>query len=132
MRFGQLSRAFGVLLTAVLAASVAGAAEPVVAPVTQQALVERQQQADGDLVVLDVRSPEEFAAGHVPGAVNIPHDRIAERLSEVPKDKDVVLYCQSGRRAGIAAQVLAEQGYTRLFHLEGDIAAWKANGRPLE
>lgn len=121
-----------IALVAVLAAAVAWAAEPVVAPVTQEALVERQQQADTGLVVLDVRSPGEFAAGHVPGAINIPHDRIGERLAEVPRDKDVVLYCQSGRRAGIAAQVLAEQGYTRLFHLEGDIAAWKANGRPLE
>jgi len=120
-------------LAAVLVAATALAAEPaVVAPVTQEALVERQQRADADLVVLDVRSPGEFAAGHVPGAINIPHDRIGEHLAEVPKDKDVVLYCQSGRRAGIAAQVLAEQGYTRLFHLEGDIAAWKANGRPLE
>lgn len=121
-----------IALVAVLAAVVAWAAEPVVAPVTQEALLERQQRADADLVVLDVRSPGEFAAGHVPGAMNIPHDRIGEHLAEVPRDKDVVLYCQSGRRAGIAAQVLAEQGYTRLFHLEGDIAAWKAQGRPLE
>lgn len=121
-----------IALVAVLAAVVAWAAEPVVAPVTQEALLERQQRADADLVVLDVRSPGEFAAGHVPGAMNIPHDRIGEHLAEVPRDKDVVLYCQSGRRAGIAAQVLAEQGYTRLFHLEGDIAAWKALGRPLE
>lgn len=121
-----------IALVAVLAAVVAWAAEPVVAPVTQEALLERQQRADADLVVLDVRSPGEFAAGHVPGALNIPHDRIGEHLAEVPRDKDVVLYCQSGRRAGIAAQVLAEQGYTRLFHLEGDIAAWKAQGRPLE
>lgn len=119
------------LLGAVLVAGAAVAAEPVAAPVTQEALVERQQ-VDADLVVLDVRSPDEFAAGHVPGAINIPHDRIGDRLAEVPRDKDVILYCQSGRRAGLAAQALAEQGYTRLFHLEGDIAAWKANGRQLE
>lgn len=125
-------RRTAISLAAVLVSAVALAAEPVVAPITQQVLVERQQQAEADLVVLDVRSPEEFASGHVPGAINIPHDRIGERLAEVPKDKDVVLYCQSGRRAGIAAQALAEQGYARLFHLEGDIAAWKANGRPLE
>ena len=74
--------------------------------------------------MLDVRSPEEYASGHVPGAVNIPYDQIASRIAEVPKDKDVVLYCKSGRRAGIAAEVLAGQGYTRLQHLEGDIVAW--------
>lgn len=125
-------RRTAISLAALLAGAVALAAEPVATPVTQEVLVERQQQADAELVVLDVRSPEEFAAGHVPGAINIPYDRIAERLMDVPRDKDVVVYCQSGRRAGIAAQVLAEHGYTRLFHLEGDIAAWKASGRPLE
>lgn len=128
---GMIRRA-AFFLAAVLVAGVAVSAEPVAAPVTQEALIERQQHVDADLVVLDVRSPGEFAAGHVPGAINIPHDRIGERLSEVPRDKDVILYCQSGRRAGLAAQALVEQGYTRLFHLEGDIAAWKANGRPLE
>ncbi len=119
-------------LTAVLVATVAFAGEPAVAPVSQEALVERQQKADPELLVLDVRTHEEFASGHVPGAINIPFDRLAERLEDVPKDKDVVVYCQSGRRAGIAAKTLADNGYTRLSHLEGDIAAWKANARPLE
>jgi rhodanese-related sulfurtransferase len=50
----------------------------------------------------------------------------------VPKDKDVVLYCRSGRRAGIAAEVLAGHGYERLLHLEGDIVAWVDEGRPVE
>ena len=80
----------------------------------------------------DVRSPEEYASGHVPGAINIPYDQIASRMAEVPKDQDVVLYCKSGRRAGIAAEVLAGQGYERLQHLEGDIVAWVEKGRPLE
>jgi len=81
--------------------------------------------------VLDVRTPEEFAAGHVPGAVNISHEQLAARLAEVPKDKDVVLYCRSGKRAGMAADVLRANGYTRLSHLEGDMLAWSANGRPI-
>lgn len=125
-------RAVALALVVCLAATSAFAGEPSVSPVSQEALIERQQKADAALFVLDVRTPEEFAAGHVPGAVNIPHDRLAERLMDVPKDKDVVVYCQSGRRAALAAKVLADNGYTRLGHLEGDIAAWKANGRPLE
>jgi rhodanese-related sulfurtransferase len=82
--------------------------------------------------VLDVRSPEEFVSGYVPGAVNIPHDQLASRLAEVPKDKEIVLYCRSGRRAALAADVLAANGYSRLEHLEGDIAAWVEKGRPVE
>lgn len=125
-------RAVTLALATALVAALAFAGEPVVAPVSQEALIERQQRSDAELFVLDVRTAGEFAAGHVPGAVNIPFDSLAERLTDVPKDKDVVVYCQSGRRAAIAAKTLADNGYTRLSHLEGDIAAWKANGRPLE
>ena len=106
------------------------ASEPVTA-VTPDDVQARQQQAHADLYVLDVRSPEEYAGGHVPGAVNIPYDQITSRLAEVPKDKDVVLYCRSGRRAGIAADVLAANGYKRLSHLEGDMIAWTERGRPV-
>jgi rhodanese-related sulfurtransferase len=82
--------------------------------------------------ILDVRSPEEFASGHVPGAVNVPHDQLASRLAEVPKDKDVVIYCRSGRRTGLAAELLAANGYSRLGHLEGDMLAWQEKQRPME
>jgi len=103
-----------------------------VTPMTQEQLLEHQAKHPGHLVVLDVRTPEEFAAGHVPGAKNVPYDLVAARLGEIPRDKDVVLYCKSGRRAGLAADVLAANGYTRLSHLEGDMTAWVANGRPVE
>jgi rhodanese-related sulfurtransferase len=119
-------------LFATLVSAGALAAEPVLFPVSQEALLERQKKGDDSTVVLDVRSPEEYAAGHVPGAVNIPYDQVASRIAEVPKDKDVLLYCKTGRRAGIAAEVLAGQGYTRLQHLEGDIVAWVGKGRPVE
>ena len=81
-------------------------------PMSQEALLEHQSRHPDHLFVLDVRTPQEYAEGHVPGAVNVPYDQLASRLAEVPKDKDVVLYCKSGRRAGIAADVLAANGYT--------------------
>lgn len=123
-------RIAGFLLASLVAAG-ALAAEPALVPISQEALLERQQKGDEAAYVLDVRSPEEYASGHVPGAVNIPYDQMASRVAEVPKDKDVVLYCRSGRRAGIAAEVLADQGYERLQHLEGDIVAWVEKGRPV-
>jgi rhodanese-related sulfurtransferase len=100
--------------------------------VTQEALLERQARKDPQLFVLDVRTPQEYAAGHVPGAVNVPHDQVGTRLAEVPRDKDVVIYCRSGRRTGLAAGVLGASGYTRLSHLEGDMNAWLDRNRPLE
>ena len=116
---------------ALIVATVALANPPLPA-VSGATLEARIDSGDRDVVVLDVRSPEEFAAGHVPGALNIPFDQVAQRFAEVPQDKDVVLYCRSGRRAGIAAEALAAQGYTRLMHLEGDMPAWIEQGRPVE
>jgi rhodanese-related sulfurtransferase len=114
------------------AAPAAKPAAASVTPMSQEQLLEHQAKHPQHLFVLDVRSPEEFKEGHVPGAVNIPYDQMAARLTEVPKDKDVVLYCRSGRRAGIAAEVLQANGYTRLSHLEGDMTAWVEKGRPVE
>lgn len=76
-------------------------------------------------VLLDVRSAEEFAEGHVDGAVNIPHDQIDARAAELDalqggdKGKPIVAYCVSGRRAGIAKQSLMEQGRTQVTNLGG-------------
>ncbi|MDX1495859.1 MAG: rhodanese-like domain-containing protein, partial [Longimicrobiales bacterium] len=61
--------------------------------------------------ILDVRGAAEYAAGHVPGAMNIAHTRLAQRLDEVPKDKPVLTYCRSGNRASAAAALLASRGY---------------------
>ncbi|MCE3285586.1 MAG: hypothetical protein K0R70_1842 [Steroidobacteraceae bacterium] len=130
------------VLLAVLGSLLAGvtvAAEPVprtapakTATMTQEQLVQHQTQHADHLFVLDVRTPQEFAAGHVPGALNVPHDQLASRLAEVPRDKDVVLYCRSGRRSALAADVLAANGYSRVSHLEGDMNAWVERGRPIE
>lgn len=118
-------------LVGVLATWCALADAPSVAQVSPQALLDMQAQKT-PLVLLDVRTPEEFAAGHIAGAVNIPYDQVAAHLGEIPKDEEVVLYCKSGRRAGLAAETLSANGYTRLGHLEGDMQGWTAAGRPVE
>ncbi len=120
-----------ICVVCLLVASV-GMAQTMPPPITQEQLIALQAQPDAAPLVLDVRSPEEFATGHVPGAVNIPYDKVASRLAEIPKDKDVVLYCRSGRRAGLAAETLEANGYTRLQHLQGDMEAWVKDGRPVE
>ena len=111
------------------APAAAGASLPLISP---QALLERQSKKDPSLFVLDVRTPKEFAEGHVPGAVNVPYDQIASQLALIPKDRDVVLYCRSGRRTTLAAEVLEANGYTKLGHLQGDMQAWLKDGRPVE
>jgi len=91
-------------------------------------------EAETAPTILDVRTPEEFAAGHVPGAINIPYTELEERYSELELEgsDELVVYCQSGRRAAIAEAALSELGFTNVRDLDGHIAAWKQAERPLE
>lgn len=77
--------------------------------------LEQMVENGDDIVLIDVRTPEEYNAGHILGAINIPYDTIAELITDVPKDSQIVLYCRSGRRSGIAADVLKEMGYTKIL-----------------
>ena len=101
--------------------------------IDQETLLARMAQHQQDLLILDVRTPEEFAAGHIPGAVNIPHDQIAARLGELEtaKSKDIVVYCRTGRRSSLALDILQANGFKQLSHLEGDMVAWQAQNRPI-
>lgn len=74
--------------------------------------------------IVDVRSPGEFAGGHLDGALNIPVEQIASRAGEVgAKDAPVVLYCRSGARSAAAARALRERGFTRILNL-GAMSNW--------
>lgn len=73
-----------------------------------------------DTVLLDVRTPAELkSTGAIPGAINIPLDSLRERVDELPRDKTIVLYCQIGLRGYVAARVLMQRGFTRVFNLSG-------------
>lgn len=87
--------------------------------------------AHADHILIDVRTPEEFASGHIPGAVNISVDELAQRLNEIPQDKPVVLYCRSGNRSNQAAQILERAGYTQIYDL-GGIITWVQQGYPVQ
>jgi rhodanese-related sulfurtransferase len=82
-------------------------------------------------VLLDVRTPEEFASGSIPGALNISVQELSARLSEVPRDVPVIVYCRSGNRSAQALALLTEAGYTQVYDL-GGISEWQAAGLPLE
>ena len=83
-------------------------------------------------VMLDVRTPEEFYEGHVPGATLIPVQELEQRLSEVPRDRQVYVYCRSGVRSVKASRILAGAGFTHIENVEGGIMAWQAAGYPTE
>jgi len=64
----------------------------------------------GDYFLLDVRTPQEFDAGHIPEAVNVPVDALRTRLGELPRDREIAVYCQVGRRGYLATRMLRQAG----------------------
>lgn len=93
----------------------------------QQQFVQNKQKH----LLLDVRQPDEFKNGHIPGAKNISVQTLEQRLNEVPKAQPIVLYCRSGNRTKMAAQVLGKAGYTQVYDL-GGIMQWQAQGLPMQ
>lgn len=81
-------------------------------------------------MIIDVRSEDEFLAGHLPNARLIPHQQIGDYVEglSTQKDETVVLYCKSGKRAGLAADALEKAGFSKVTILEGSYQAWTASG----
>jgi len=79
------------------------------------------------LTLIDARSPEEFGAQHLPGAINVPSDAVDDNVERLPKDKTkpVVVYCRSGKRAGLLMQALLERGYTDVQVLPREQIFWE-------
>ena len=114
--------------------SVALAGEPQSgeAPIISPAELHDRRTSGEAPVVIDVRTPAEYAAGHVAGAINIPFDEIAERIGEVDAPHGVALYCMVGPRARKGESALLASGYTSVFHIEGGLAAWQEADLPVE
>ncbi len=124
-------RRLPLVLVAFAIAFMAQAADsPTVEP---KAVSERIAWADRSLVLLDVRTPAEYAEGHLPGAINIPHTELATRVAELAdsRESDIVVYCRSGNRTRQALGVLKEAGFSRIFHLQGDYLRWSEEKRPV-
>jgi rhodanese-related sulfurtransferase len=126
------------VLVALVASSTSGfAGEPATgqaaeAPSISAGKLHEQRAAGEAPVVIDVRTAAEFASGHVPGAVNIPFDEVADRIGEVEAPHGVALYCMVGPRARKGEAALLAAGYDRVFHLEGGLAAWQEAGLPVD
>ena len=84
--------------------------------------------ANDKVTLIDVRAPEEFAEGHIPGAINYPVDDFDPATIPAVAGKETILYCRSARRSERAAQMLAEHTGEKVRHLEGGILAWQEAG----
>ncbi|HEY5998556.1 MAG TPA: rhodanese-like domain-containing protein [bacterium] len=124
------------------AAGAAGAAEAP-APAASQKMIDdkaslpvaeaRKLMADHkDLLLVDVRAPQEYAQGYIEGSRNIPFIDIMEGRHSLPKDAPILLICSIGGRSFAAVQLLQEKGYTQVYNLDGGINAWRRATQPLK
>jgi len=102
--------------------------------ISQQQLQALTSAGKPAVVILDVRTPEEYHQGHVPGAINISHTQIIQHLSKLEpfKNQPIVVYCRSGKRAAIAEKILTAHGFKQLKHLTGDMNGWQTAQLPIE
>lgn len=87
---------------------------------------------DDGALVLDVREPDEWAAGHIPGATLIPLGELASRLGDLPPDRPIVVVCRSGNRSAQGRDILLGGGFPAVTSLNGGMTDWAAAGMPIE
>lgn len=90
----------------------------------------------GKVLIVDVREPQEYAAGHIPGAINIPRGVLEFKLDQFPdlqdRNREIVLQCQGGGRSALATVVMQELGFKNVVNLAGGFGGWSAAGLPTE
>ncbi len=103
---------------------------------TEQTDAETVHDAMGseDATVIDVREPDEFEAGHIPGAKPLPRGLLEYKAAEELPNKDarIVVHCALGGRGSLAAKSLKEMGYTNVANMEGGLSAWREKGYEVE
>jgi len=95
--------------------------------------VQEMQASNADVVYLDVREPNEWNLGHLPGAVHIPRGTLEGRVEQVlPRDREIVIYCAGGSRSALAADTLQQMGYDRVSSMSGGWREWVVSGGTVE
>ncbi len=114
-----------VLLLILLLANIVGCsankvAEDVNVSIEQAVVLWKAKEA----VIIDVRTPEEYRQGHIPGVALIPLNELADRLDEIPKDKKVLLICRSGNRSAQGTKLLRNKGFANVYNVSGGMNQW--------
>ena len=92
----------------------------------------REMLKEGQVQLIDVRNPDEYANGHIPEAKLIPIDDMFIRAEELDKDKRLIFTCSVGVRSALACEIAAAVGYSDLYNIEGGTEAWIENAYPIE
>jgi rhodanese-related sulfurtransferase len=129
MKLLALFLCVGALFAGVLSAEDQKPAGNVVTPEEAAKLI-----AEKKATVLDIRTPEEFAEGHIAGAVNIDFtgDGFAQKIAALDKSKTYIVHCQGGGRSGRSMPVFDEAKFQNILHLQSGFKGWQAAGKPVE
>lgn len=125
------------LLCGYLAVSLpAFAAEPVLTTIdtAQSAALIEQHQGDKQFSIIDVRTPEEYAEGHLTGSQMIDYydADFADQLQQLDKDKTYLIYCRSGGRSGRTLKLMEQMGFSSVYNMSGGFSRWQGEQRPSE
>ena len=101
--------------------------------IDSQELKKRIENSKEELILLDVRTLEEYQSGHIKNSINIPHDQLILNINvlDLYRNQPIVVFCRSGRRAQLVIETLIENKFDQIVDLEGDIVAWKRSGFPV-
>ena len=108
-------------------APAAPAVEASKASITDIDWAKALEMQNAGAVLIDVRTPGEVAEGTAPGSINIPLQEAEQRLAEFPKDKDLLIFCRSGKRSMAVSNILIQNGYERVFNVVGGFMAFPKN-----
>ncbi|MDD4568053.1 Thiosulfate sulfurtransferase GlpE [Methanoculleus chikugoensis] len=101
-----------------------------ITPHEASALIDEQGD-DPDFIIIDVRRPDEFAAGHIPGAININSAEFSEHIDGLDAEATYLIYCQRGSRSTGVREAMRDAGFREVYEIEGGISAWRAAGLPV-
>ena len=87
-------------------------------------------ESNSSLIIVDVRTREEYDSGHIEGAILIPVSELENHLDELSKEEELLIYCRTGNRSSNSVNILIANGYTKIFHLKDGITAWIQAGYP--
>jgi len=119
-------------LLAVLLGGAAGlAAKPSDALPEEISVSQAKEKKDAGMLILDVREPGEWEQGHIPGATLIPLGELEKRVSELPRDKEIVVVCRSGGRSAMGRDILKKAGLAKVTSMAEGMNGWKRAGYPI-
>ncbi len=103
-------------------------------PVDQAQEIVKTQSGKPDFMIIDVRTPREYAAGHLPGAqlMNLFDPDFQQKLQQLDREKNYLVYCRSGNRSRQAISIMEKLGFKKVYHMYQGFMAWEAQGLPVE